>query len=112
MTRARGAAASRGPTSDLDAIRVQAARRCDKWTELDPVDLVERGRFLVHAASGEVFTAYAGAVWNGPRLEFGDQSPLFFTVDNGRVRLFEKYPRTWSEIIAAQARSARRAGAR
>jgi hypothetical protein len=89
--------------------RAEAARACKAWTELDEADLVPRGggRFLVHADSDEVFSPFgAGLIWHrdSDRIEYGHDLPLHFTVsEDGSVRLFEKYRRSWSEIIASQA---------
>ncbi len=85
--------------------RAEAARACNAWTELDPVDLVKRGRFIISATTDDVYTPYAGIVWHrdSDRIEYGYDAALYFTVDRGEVRLFERFGRTWSEMIAAQA---------
>jgi hypothetical protein len=86
--------------------RADTARRCPTWTELDPADLVKRGRFLVSAATDDAYTPYLGHVWyrDHDRIEFGHYAPLFFTVDqHGDVRVLERYGLTWSQIIASQA---------
>jgi len=86
------------------APRAQAARACPNWTELDAIDLVSRaGRFLVHAHTDEVFTAYDGHVWEKDRIAYGWDSPIYFTVDGDHVRLLERYHLSWSEIVATQA---------
>jgi len=83
--------------------RIRSARANRYWTELDPSTLIPRGRLLVREETDEAFTAKMGAVWNPlGGIAFSDTSPVYFTVEDGHVRLLEKYPRTWSEITYAQ----------
>jgi hypothetical protein len=99
---------------DVERVREQrivSARKCSAWRELDPGDLVQRGRFFVHAASDEVFHTYRGETFNSSGgIAFGDQQPLCFTVEDGKVYIFEQQPGTWSDRVYQQERA--RAGAR
>ncbi len=91
---------------EIQQQRVRSARRNRCWTELDLVALTRHGKhFTVDADEDAVYTPYDGAVWNDlGGIEFAEASPLFFIVEDGRVRLYEKYGRSWGEIMAAGAR--------
>jgi hypothetical protein len=100
------------PTEDeIRRNRIASARKCAAWTELDPADLVPRnGPFLVSSASDSVFTMYRGAVWNPlGGIAHSEANPLFFTIDDGDVHLYERQPWTWSERVYQRERSAARA---
>lgn len=94
--------------------RVEAARLCNAWQEVDPAALIPRGkRFLVHSETDEVFVPHTGAIWNhAGRIEFGDQAPLYFVVQgDGDVLVLEKYGESWSAIVARQTHAEHRAKA-
>src|SRR6476646_2116566 len=86
----RGGRTSRPAPADASGERrVEAARACPAWTEIDAADLVQRGRFFVSAATDAVYTPFVGAVWGtSGRIEFGEKQPLSFAVADGEVRLF------------------------
>ena len=81
--------------------RLQLARHNSKWTELEAVDLVERGPFLVAASDDAVYVRFRADP------DHNETVPLYFTVTDGRVSLYERQPWTWSEHVERQARRAR-----
>jgi hypothetical protein len=88
--------------------RLEVARLTSHWTEIED-DLVRRGhrgRFLVSASSDEIYTTYAGVVFEpGKATAVSDRAQLHWYQDaNGRLVFLEKQPRTWSELVARRAR--------
>lgn len=96
----------------LREARVQAARRNNRWQELDPVDLVERlgGRIVVSAETDRCFQSYRGALWqSGTATAIPDFSPLFYVVHDGdRLEFFEQMPDTWTARVERTERRKRR----
>ncbi len=97
----------------LRELRVEAARRNSRWTELKESALVPRPPgFLVDAESDEVFRESRGAVYvpGEIRSSFAERTELYFVVRDGDVLEFlERDPRTWSQIVERQARRKLRA---
>jgi hypothetical protein len=85
--------------------RIEAARRNDRWTEIEAVDLVPRGRgLLVSATTDAVFKAYAGTVFQSGSVSMvSELAPLYFAVRGEELEFFEREPGTWSERVARQA---------
>jgi hypothetical protein len=109
---------SASPDDEVEAVaqararHVANARANDRyWTELDEVDLVKRGPWLVSATTDELFTIYRGSVF-GPygQIEYDAMRELAFFVTRKPedVVLLEKSssPRTWSEVAYRRARAA------
>jgi hypothetical protein len=93
---------------DLPARRVAAARRCGAWTELDPVVLVPRDRYLVHASTDEVFQRYRGDAFSPAGALISDMTPLAFIVHDGDVVMLERQSQRWSELVCQRARAGTR----
>jgi hypothetical protein len=93
-------------------LRVKNARRNSRyWHELDEVDLVRRGPFLVSATTDSVFTSYRGTVFaRGSRdrspgsIEFDEMRELWFYVMDGNVVLLERHAKSWSAIVERRAK--------
>ena len=93
------------------AARLEAARRTSRWTELEAVDLVRRGRVFVAASDDSVYLRHRGVTFeSGKAAPIADQAPLHFTVDQGgNLTFYEKQSATWTELVARKAkRMARR----
>jgi hypothetical protein len=86
--------------------RVEAARRCAPWVEVDRTDLVERERgYFVHADSDEAFRVYRGAAFSPSGEIVSDMVPLRFYVDeDGTVVVLELQPDSWSQLTYQAAR--------
>jgi hypothetical protein len=85
--------------------RVEAARRCRSWVEIQD-DLVPRARGLfVSAGDDHVYARYAGTVFQtGSTTIVSDRAALFFTVDDaGVLTFYERDSQTWSERVARRA---------
>ena len=95
------------PTEDaIRAGRIEAARRCQVWTEIED-DLVPRGRGLfVSADTDHVYAPIRGVVFATASVEIiATHAPYYFTVSaDGQLAFYERRPQTWSEIVARQAR--------
>src|SRR5438046_8854982 len=78
---------------DERAARVSAARANAKWQEL-PRERLELGKFrmFVDLETGTKYRLHRGAVFVGPRLEFGDQAPLAFYIadSSGEPAMLER----------------------
>ena len=100
-------AAEERPTADeIRDGRVEAARRCRVWTEIQD-DFVPRGHGLfVSAATDHVYAPVRGVVFATASVEIiADQAPLYFTVTaDGGLAFYERRPQTWSEMLARRAR--------
>ena len=68
-------------------------------------------RYLVDAESDELFTLYRGQIFTAGRAvpSFNENVPLVFYVrdDDELVFIEQAHPRTWSEVVARQARRGR-----
>jgi hypothetical protein len=100
---------------DLAAMRVEAARRCGRWRELDASRLVRRklGRrgLWVDASSDEAFQAYRGSAFSRGRV-VSDMTALFYVIERGDVVLvLERLGKSWSELLYEHERLAARAKA-
>jgi hypothetical protein len=95
--------------AQIRAGRVEAARRCSAWTEIEP-DLVPRGRAFVSASTDRVYTPYRGAVFMTASINIiAERNPLHFYVDeDGSLHFFELHPETWSEVVERRERRQRR----
>ena len=104
------------PADEIRQRRVQSARACIAWTELEASALDRRERrFHIHGETDEIFVPVRGTIWHPlGRIAFGDQSPLYFVVDeNDEVQVFEKRPGgTWSEVLRERQSKAGRSRAR
>ena len=70
--------------------RVERARRCGAWSELDPADLVQRERgYLILADTDEAFLPYRGDAFSPSGEIVADVAPLRFYVDGDDVVLLE-----------------------
>jgi hypothetical protein len=85
--------------AELAAQRIQLARSCRAWTELED-DLVPRpfGR-LVSASTLEAYVVYRGATFSGSRLQFDSDRPLHFVVRDGDVLVLESVGQ-WTDLMA------------
>jgi hypothetical protein len=100
----------RGMTIDeLRAARVDAARRCQSWTEIDG-PLVPRGpawlRWFVHAESDRIYTPYVGTAFeSGTATIVSDRAKIVFTVEGDKVTAYEAVtnPGTWTEHVRRKA---------
>lgn len=87
--------------------RVEQARRCRAWIELDPAELVRRdGGYLVHADTDEAFQVYRGDAFSPAGEVVADMTPLRFYVDGDHVIVLEKQPNSWSELTYQRERAA------
>ncbi len=92
--------------------RIVAARRQERWTELEEVDLVRRGRVLVSATTDEMFQSYRGAAFApGSASIMADHATLYFYVRDHELVFLERLPRTWTEELERQAARERRRAA-
>jgi hypothetical protein len=102
----RSAVGTSGP-APADALaeqRIEAARRCHAWVELDD-ELVERGHgYFVDAASDAVYLRYRGDAFTRAGQVLSDQAPLYFTVKDD-VLVLEKQPESWSQLIYRRERA-------
>lgn len=91
---------------ELAAVRVEAARRCRNWEEIED-DLVERPlRMLVSASTDKVYRRYAGATFGKDgKLNFSESNPLAYVVRNGDVLVLEPANTTWSEIVGKRTKA-------
>jgi hypothetical protein len=93
--------------------RIEAARRDPFWTGVEGTVLVRRERWLVHADSDQLLTAYRGDTFQtGSASLANDRVPLLFCVDaDGDLAFFERVgsPRTWCDVLAKRARRVRAA---
>jgi hypothetical protein len=101
------------PEQQLQQARVAAARRNSRWTELEAVDLVRRGRLLVAASTDALYKPYRGTVFTtGSAAAIPDMAPLAYTVDeDGQLWFYERLHGTWSERVARQDERERRRNA-
>jgi hypothetical protein len=94
---------------ELRSKRIEVARRCAKWTEIDASVLVRRGRVLVDADTDACYRPHRGMVfapWSASLI--ADQAPLYFTVSpEGVLAFYELVPGSWSEQVERQARRRR-----
>lgn len=89
----------------LLAARIGAARSAQGWQELEAVDLVSRGPFLVSAETDAVFTPYRGVVYQtGSASVIATHTRLHFYVDVDGLHFLEAGTETWSEIFARRER--------
>jgi hypothetical protein len=96
----------RTAADDARARRVESARANHRWTELEEVDLVVRGPFLVSAATDAVFVPYRGATFGrSGRIEFAELVELYFVVRDGDVTMLERQAQSWSEVLARRTRA-------
>jgi hypothetical protein len=80
--------------------RIEAARRCRCWTELDPADLFERERgYLVSARTDDCYLRYRGDAFSPSGMVIADQTALVFIVVDGDVLALERQPQSWSELL-------------
>jgi hypothetical protein len=89
--------------------RLEAARRNQRWTELEEVDLVSRQRgLLVSASTDRVYRRHLGAVFAPGSVStlIADQVELYFYVTaNGEVVFLEPaFSETWSEYVTRRER--------
>jgi hypothetical protein len=93
------------PADALAATRIEAARRCGAWTELDPNELVERERgYVVHAESDECYLAYRGDAFSRAGAVVSDRTPLAFYVLDGDVVVLERQG-VWSDLLYQRERA-------
>jgi hypothetical protein len=93
----------------LAARRIEAARHCRAWTELNPDVLVQRERrYYVNAETDETFEVYRGDAFSPAGDGVADMTPLAFIVRDGDVIVLERLPHTWSEIVYQRARAGTR----
>ena len=86
--------------------RLEVARRNPKWTELEEVDLVPRGRgWLVSADTDAIYTPTRGVVFQPHSVNvIADQIELAFYVDReGDIVFLERLPFTWTEHLERRA---------
>lgn len=86
--------------------RVESARSNQYWRELEEVDLVKRGPYLVSASTDELFTPHRGAIFDRGKVEFGERSELYFFVSRqDDVVMLERVtsPASWSEVVRQRA---------
>jgi hypothetical protein len=91
---------------------VRAARGHSRWQELDPVDLVKRGRLWVSAETDDCYALHPGATFEpGTANLIADMAPLAYVVDDDdELTILERQPPVWTERVQRQAeRDARRA---
>jgi hypothetical protein len=98
------------PAPSADEImqrRIASARVCGAWTELDPDDLVQRGEVVVSLSTDQAYKASRGDNFGRDGRVVSDRSPLFYVVDGGAVRVLERLPRSWSELLYERERRLR-----
>jgi hypothetical protein len=84
----------------LAATRIEAARACRAWTELDPADLFEREHaYVVHGETDEAFLPYRGDAFSPSGLVVSDQTPVAFVVVDGDLLVLERQPQSWSDLL-------------
>jgi hypothetical protein len=80
--------------------QLAAARACRAWTELDREQLVERGRYFVHAQTDAAVRVYRGDAFAPSGAVLSDQTPLYFYAGaDGEPVMLEKQPQPWTEIV-------------
>jgi hypothetical protein len=95
----------------LQAARLEAARRTPKWEEVEKTMFVPRARWLVRADDDTLWTPFRAVFEAGSaRIAANDQVPLaYFITREGDLRFVEKFGGTWSQIVERQARKSRAA---
>jgi hypothetical protein len=101
----------RAYTEAVRPARLDVARQNPKWTELQEVDLVPRGRgYLVSAVSDRIYQRVQGVVFASYSVNvIADQTELSFYVDrDGELHFLEQIPGTWTQHLEKQAARQRR----
>lgn len=86
--------------------RLEFARRHNRRTEVEEVDLVRRGRVLVSATTDRIYRPVQGVVFApNSATAIADHSELsFYVTSAGELVFLERKSGTWSDVIAKRAR--------
>jgi hypothetical protein len=105
-------------TDEVRAARISAARSNPRWTELEAVDLVARGPFLVAASTDLLYARHRVVFEPGSASVFATAIELHFYIDDGDVVFLESVPgtwittrRPWSDTYASSSRTTTRQAA-